>query len=55
VPADVGHREGGGWRLDMIDEAHAWGVEPAVVATDAAYGDITAFRQGLSEREIGYV
>jgi SRSO17 transposase len=55
VPADVGHREKWRLALDMIDEARAWGVEPAVVASDAAYGEITAFRQGLSERAIRYV
>jgi SRSO17 transposase len=55
VPADVRHREKWRLALDMIDEARGWGVEPAVVASDAGYGDITAFRQGLSEREIPYV
>ena len=54
VPDDVGHREKWRLALDMIDEARGWGVEPEVVATDAAYGDITAFRRGLSERGIGY-
>jgi SRSO17 transposase len=55
VPDDVGHREKWRLALDMIDEARGWGVEPAVVVSDAGYGDITAFRQGLSERAIAYV
>jgi SRSO17 transposase len=55
VPADVRHREKWRLALDMIDEARGWGVKPEVVATDAGYGDITAFRQGLTERAIAYV
>jgi SRSO17 transposase len=55
VPDDVRHRAKWRLALDMIDEAQAWGVEPEVVATDAGYGDITAFRRGLTERGIDYV
>jgi SRSO17 transposase len=55
VPDDVRHREKWRLALDMIDEARGWGVEPEVVATDAGYGDITAFRQGLEERKLRYV
>jgi SRSO17 transposase len=55
VPDDVRHREKWRLALDMIDEARAWRIEPEVVATDAGYGDITAFRRGLSQRGIGYV
>jgi SRSO17 transposase len=55
VPDDVGHREKWRLALDMIDEAHGWGVEPGAVTSDAGYGDITAFREGLTERAIAYV
>jgi SRSO17 transposase len=55
VPEDVRHREKWRLALDMIDEARTWRVEPEVVATDAGYGDITAFRQGLTERAIDSV
>jgi SRSO17 transposase len=55
VPDDVRHRAKWRLALDMIDEVRAWGVAPAVVASDAGYGDITAFRGGLSERGIDYV
>src|SRR4051794_15916056 len=48
VPDGVRHREKWRLALDMIDEARAWGIEPTVVASDAGYGDITAFRQGLT-------
>ena len=39
----------------MIDELVGWGIEPAPVLGDAAYGDITELRVGLEEREIDYV
>jgi SRSO17 transposase len=55
VPDDVGHREKWRLALEMIDQARGWGVEPSVVCADAGYGEITAFRQGLEEREIRYV
>lgn len=40
--------------LDMIDEARSWGVDFPLVLTDAGYGDTTAFRLGLEERELAY-
>jgi SRSO17 transposase len=45
------------WRLalEMIDELRGWGLEPPVVLADAGYGDVTGFRGGLEERELGYV
>jgi SRSO17 transposase len=45
------------WKLAlaMIDELRGWGLEPPVVLGDAAYGDVTELRVGLTEREIGYV
>ena len=45
------------WRLalDMIDELGAWGLVAPLIAADAGYGEITAFRQGLDDREIPYV
>ena len=41
--------------LEMIDELIQWGRTPPVLTADAGYGDTTAFRQGLTDREIGYV
>jgi SRSO17 transposase len=41
--------------LEMIDELIEWGRIPPVLTADAGYGDTTAFRQGLTDREIGYV
>jgi SRSO17 transposase len=39
----------------MIDELIGWGRTPPVLSADAGYGDTTAFRQGLTDREISYV
>ena len=35
--------------LEMIDEVRGWGLPDRVVLGDAAYGEPTAFRQGLGE------
>ena len=55
VPDDIGHVEKWRLALDMIDEAAGWGLAPPLVCADAGYGEITAFRMGLEEREIPYV
>ena len=55
VPDQVRHREKWRLALDMIDELAEWGLVPPLVGTDAGYGEITAFRQGLDDRQIPYV
>jgi SRSO17 transposase len=55
VPEEVRHREKWRLALDMIDELAGWGLAPPLVCADAGYGEITAFREGLSERGIPYV
>ena len=55
VPDEVRHEPKWKLALEMIDELHAWGLEPPVVLGDAAYGDITELRLGLAEREVCYV
>jgi SRSO17 transposase len=55
VPDEVRHREKWRLALDMIDELAAWGLRPPLVCADAGYGEITAFRQGLDDRQIPYV
>jgi SRSO17 transposase len=55
VPDDVHHREKWRLALDMIDELAGWGLRAPLICADAGYGEITAFRQGLDEREIPYV
>jgi len=41
--------------LEMIDELAAWGYRPPALVGDAGYGEITAFRCGLTERHIPYM
>jgi SRSO17 transposase len=55
VPDDVGHRPKWQLALEMIDELVGWGIAPAPVLGDSAYGDATALRLGLEQREIPYV
>lgn len=55
IPEDERHRPKWQMALEMIDELIAWGRTPPVVVADAGYGDTTAFRQGLADRQIGYV
>ena len=45
------------WRLalDMLDELASWGHTAPVLTADAGYGQIAAFRQGLTDRDIRYV
>jgi SRSO17 transposase len=55
VPHEARHEPKWKLALEMIDELIGWGIEPAPVLGDCAYGDITEFRLGLEQREIPYV
>jgi SRSO17 transposase len=55
VPAEARHREKWRLALDMIDELAGWGLAAPLVCADAGYGEIMAFRHGLSDRGIPYV
>lgn len=55
IPGDVRHRAKWQLALDILDQLLAWGLERRVVQADGGYGDITAFRVGLEERELQYV
>jgi SRSO17 transposase len=55
IPDAVRHRAKWQLALDILDELLAWGLERRVVQADGGYGDITAFRVGLEERELEYV
>jgi SRSO17 transposase len=55
VPDQVRHREKWRLALDMLDALLDWGLARQVVQADGGYGDITAFRVGLEERELDYV
>ena len=55
VPDAVAHEQKWRLALAMIDELRGWGLVAPLVCADAGYGEITAFREGLEEREIDYV
>jgi SRSO17 transposase len=55
IPKDVRHRKKWEISLSQIDEALSWGVPRFVVLVDSDYGDCSAYRQGLRERELPYV
>jgi SRSO17 transposase len=55
IPDEVGHVPKWQLALEIIDQLLEWGLERRVVQADGGYGDITAFRCGLEERELEYV
>ena len=55
IPEDVRHRPKWQLALDILDELQAWGLERRVVQADGGYGDTTAFRLGLEQRDFEYV
>jgi SRSO17 transposase len=55
LPEHVHHRPKWQLVLDMLDELEGWGLRPPVLVADAGYGEVGEFRQGLDDREIGYV
>ncbi|MGD1102640.1 MAG: IS701 family transposase [Terriglobia bacterium] len=55
IPETVGFRTKWQLALELIDDAGAWGLRGGVVLADAAYGEVTEFREGLEARERPYV
>jgi SRSO17 transposase len=55
IPDDVRHTPKWQLALGIVDELIAWGLPRRVIQADGGYGDITAFRDGLEERELSYV
>ncbi len=55
IPDEVRHLPKWQLALAIIDRLLAWGLERRVVQADGGYGDITAFRTGLEDRELEYV
>jgi SRSO17 transposase len=55
IPEEVRHRPKWQLALDMLDGLAEWGLTPPVVVADAGYGEIGEFRDGLEERDLGYV
>jgi SRSO17 transposase len=55
LPERVHHRPKWQLALDMLDELDQWGLRPPVLVSDAGYGEVGCFRQGLEDRQIPYV
>lgn len=55
IPEEVRHVPKWQLALQIIDQLLEWGLERRVVQADGGYGDITAFRVGLEERDLEYV
>jgi SRSO17 transposase len=55
VPDEVGFQPNWQLALELIDQAWEGGLtKPPVVLADAAYGEVTAFRQALEARDLAY-
>jgi SRSO17 transposase len=55
VPADTSFQPNWQLALELIEQALMWGLEkPPVVLADAAYGEVTAFRQALEAQDLAY-
>src|SRR5450830_451076 len=55
LPEGERHREKWRLSLEMLDELRAWGLSPPPLVADAGYGEVSAFRAALEERELAYV
>ncbi len=54
VPPDVTFHTKWQLTLSLLDRVHSWGLRPRGMVADAGYGNIAAFREGLSERGFRY-
>jgi SRSO17 transposase len=55
VPQAERHRPKWQLALELLDELAAWDLVPPVILADAAYGEVSEFRLGLEQRQLGYV
>ncbi|HWT24864.1 MAG TPA: IS701 family transposase [Solirubrobacteraceae bacterium] len=55
IPQEVRHLPKWQLALEILDQLLGWGLPRRVVQADGGYGDITAFRTGLQERDLEYV
>jgi SRSO17 transposase len=55
IPEEVRHVAKWRLALEIIDQLLEWGLPRRVVQADGGYGDVTAFRTGLDERDLEYV
>jgi SRSO17 transposase len=54
IPDSVRHRTKHQLAVDQLDQMASWGLPARPVVADCAYGDSTAFRLALSERDLPY-
>jgi SRSO17 transposase len=55
LPCEERHRPKWQLAIEMLDELRGWGVAVPAVVADAGYGEVTAFRAALEERNLAYV
>ncbi|MFH1177789.1 MAG: IS701 family transposase, partial [Acidobacteriota bacterium] len=55
LPPEEHHRPKWELALAMLDELRDWGLWAPPIVADAGYGEISAFRAALEERELAYV
>jgi SRSO17 transposase len=55
LPQAERHRPKWQLALELLDELAAWDLVPPVILADAAYGEVSEFRLGLEQRQLGYV
>ena len=55
VPEQERHRPKWELAIEMLDQLVEWGLTPPAVVSDAGYGEITEFRQALTERAMSFV
>jgi SRSO17 transposase len=55
IPEQVKFRRKWELALEMIDQAREWGLAARIVVADAGYGNVTAFREELEQRNLPYV
>jgi SRSO17 transposase len=55
IPPEVNFQTKWQLGLDIIDQVRGWGLADRIVLSDAAYGDVTEFRDGLESRDLRYI
>ena len=54
IPEQVKFRRKWELALELIDQAREWGLAARIVVADAGYGNVTAFGEGLEQRNLPY-
>ena len=54
IPEPVKFRRKWELAVELIDQARTWGLAGRIVVADAGYGNVTAFREALEQRNLPY-